>query len=176
MKDIIIPVSLPDDVQGPEWENEAIEYAKQALEERLRAEFEKERRKKNPIWDDIESIEGVWIDGSSNICQHISLNPTNGLYSGLDKNVFLTEKHAKAALAIAQISQLMPYYGGEVTDKEWHEYDKAKYVIVRGGHELVRRIGYTNYEFVAFRTEEDRTRFMSREENMRLVRDYFMMD
>lgn len=32
---------------------------------------------------------------------------------------FLNEKYAKAAIALAKISQLMPHYGGEVTDEEW---------------------------------------------------------
>ena len=43
-----------------------------------------------------------------------------------DKNVFVSEKYAKAALALAQISQLMPYYGGEITE-EWKLLKNGNY-------------------------------------------------
>lgn len=173
MKDIIIPVSLPEDIQGPEQENAAIEYAKQVLEEQLRAEFKKERSKKNPIWEELPTGGGVYIRHDSEV---VSSNWFHtGKYS-TDRNVFRTEKHAKAALAMAQISQLMPYYGGEITNEEWRCCHKAKYIIARDADILGRRVGYTTHQFVAFRTEEDRTRFISREENVRLVKDYYMMD
>lgn len=171
MKEILVPISFPDIVGDKDWEEKAVEYAKQVLEDRIRAEFEKER-KSTLIWSELDFVKGFWIEGDS--C--ISKSTDAGLGNDLDRNVFLTEKHAKAALAMAQISQLMPYYGGEITDGEWNACNKAKYIIVRDGNELARRVGYTKYEFVAFRTEEDRNRFMSRKENERLVRDYYMMD
>lgn len=32
---------------------------------------------------------------------------------------------------MAQISQLMPYYGGEITDEEWEDRSIRKYIIFR---------------------------------------------
>lgn len=173
MKDILIPVSLPDDAQDPEWENKAIEYAKQALEERLRAEFEKERKPKTLIWEELPIGGGVCIRHDSEIVPSDRFRA--GKYSA-DKNVFRTEKHAKAALAMAQISQLMPYYGGEITDEEWCDVFKTKYTVCRDKGGIDMYDAYSCYEFIAFRTVEDRKRFMSREENVRLVKEYFMID
>lgn len=171
MKEILVPISFPDIVGDKDWEEKAVEYAKQVLEDRLRAEFEKERES-TPIWSELDLVKGFWIEGDS--C--ISKSTDAGLRNGLDKNVFLTKKHAKAALAMAQISQLMPYYGGEVTKDEWCNEIQPKYVIYRDKCNLDTRTTYTYYKFVAFGTEKDRDRFMSREENMRLVKDYYMMD
>lgn len=173
MKDIIIPVSLPEGTQDAEWEEKAVEYAKQDLEKKLRAEFEKERNKRAPIWDEIKLGTGVFIDlDSVTRPVNISASPTNPH----NKNIFLTEKHAKAALAIAQISQLMPYYGGEITQEEWDSTAITKYAIIKERKSIQSYQARACYEFIAFRTERDRERFMSREENMRLIKDYYMMD
>lgn len=171
MKEILVPISLPDIVGDKDWEEKAIEHAKQVLEDRLRAEFEKEK-KSTLIWSELNSVKGFWIEGDS--C--ISRSTDSGFGNDSDKNVFLTEKHAKAALAAAQISQLMPYYGGEITKDEWSNAYTTKYTVVREGHTLQSCSTRFYYEPIAFRTEEYRERFMSREENVRLVRDCFMMD
>ena len=90
------------------------------------------------------------------------------------RNVFLTEKEAKSALAMSQISQLMPYYGGAITDEEWSDYDTPKYTITRYEGKSALEITNLWYHFLAFHTEEQRDDFF--EHNYELVKEYLMLD
>lgn len=75
---------------------------------------------------------------------------------------------------MAQISQLMPFYGGEVTDEEWKDDDTKKYVITRNGNEIRSVANYTRHEFLAFHTSEQRDEFLKN--NEQLVKDYLMIE
>ena len=88
-----------------------------------------------------------------------------------DKNVYIDEKHAKSALAMAQISQLMPYYGGAITDEEWNNSDVLKYSICR--NEDYVSFKSQHYELLSFHTEEQRNDFLKY--NEQLVKDYLMI-
>ena len=90
------------------------------------------------------------------------------------RNVFLTKKEAKSALAMAQISQLMPYYGGAITDEEWLDSHTAKYAITRyeGQSSLDTTILW--HQFLSFHTEEQRDSFYKN--NEQLVKEYLMID
>lgn len=91
-------------------------------------------------------------------------------------NKFKSAKEAKSAIAMAKISQLMPYYGGTITNEEWYNEDMPKYCIERR-FDIIRKITlYGTYTFLAFRTKEQRERFMSYPDNMQLVKDYLMID
>ena len=90
------------------------------------------------------------------------------------RNVFLTEKEAKSALAMAQISQLMPYYGGSITDEEWSDSDTTKYAITRYKGQSALENTILWYHFLAFHTEEQRDDFF--EHNYELVKDFLMLD
>jgi len=90
-----------------------------------------------------------------------------------DKNYFIDEKHAKSALAMAQISQLMPYYGGAITDKEWRD-STTKYVIYRKYSEIELWNATHVFHFLAFHTKEQRDSFYRN--NEQLVRDYLRLD
>ena len=92
-------------------------------------------------------------------------------YNYNDENVFIDEKHAKSALAMAQISQLMPYYGGAITDEEW-KYSTRKYVISRYKNTIIDDYAVNLYYFLAFHTEEQRDSFYRN--NEQLVKDYLM--
>lgn len=166
-----VKLNIPDSFDL-ESENETIEQAKQQIEEILRGEFEEQRRHKCLIWDDIKAIFGTWIGTYSVLKEYSACT----IKSSRDKNVFLTEKHAKRALAEAQISQLMPYYKGEITREEWGDETIRKYIVARVGNCLRWCTTNSDYGFIAFRTEEDRSKFMSRNENVQLVKDYFMLD
>lgn len=121
------------------------------------------------IWSDIERISGKFIDNISNIksIEHLS--------SVDDKNVFISEKYAKSALAMAQISQLLPYYGGFFTDEEWNDPFIKKYCIFRTRDNIDYVENTFTYHFIAFRTSEYRKKFMSRPENVQLVKEYLML-
>ena len=116
-------------------------------------------------------ITGYWINAYAELCKSYNL-----CYSENSNNVFFSEKEAKSALAMAQISQLMPYYGGSITDEEWESKDMSKiYTIERIGNKMFRRTSHFNmYQYLAFRTKEQRDSFLNN--NYRLVKDYLMLD
>lgn len=93
-------------------------------------------------------------------------------------DIFATEKQAKSALAMAQISQIMDNdgrFGGVMTDEEWRDTKVDKYVILRDNRGVISdsRATFT-YSFLAFHTEEQRDLFLK--ENEDLVKDYLMID
>ncbi len=69
---------------------------------------------------------GYYIDTSAFVERGSYIN-----HSFENNNVFLTEKEAKSVLAMSQISQLMPYYGGAITQEEWNNIDIPKFSIIR---------------------------------------------
>lgn len=90
-----------------------------------------------------------------------------------DGNIAASEKVAKSMLAMAQISQLMPYYGGEITNEEWRR-DTPKYSIIKSG-EVIDKSVYTGfYQFLSFHTLEQRDEFLKW--NLDLVKDYLMIE
>lgn len=94
-----------------------------------------------------------------------------------NRNVFATEKQAKSALAMAQISQIMANdkrFGGVITDEEWHCDASYKYTIERYNNEIKTNGYYLAYNFLAFHTREQRDLFLK--ENKDLVKDYLMLD
>lgn len=127
-------------------------------------------RKKKPIpkWEDLKRISGCYI------ADNCIIRPaSNIMANGENKNVFLTEKHAKSALAMAQISQLMPYYGGEITDEEWGDSSR-KYIIDKYGGRINIAFHTNAYYFLAFHTAEQRDEFLKN--NEQLVKDYLMIE
>lgn len=101
----------------------------------------------------------------------------NFTHSFSNRCFFFTKKQAKSALAMAQISQIMandPRFGGPVTDKEWMDPEKSKYVIFRHCCNITKEIYNFTYAFLAFHTPQQRDLFL--EENEDLVKDYLMVD
>lgn len=89
-------------------------------------------------------------------------------------DVASSKKVAKSMLAMAMISQLMPYYGGEITKKEWNDEDITKYCLTKSENKIVKCTAFWTYNFLAFHTEEQRDEFF--EYNKQLVKDYLMID
>lgn len=76
-------------------------------------------------------------------------------------------------LAMAMISQLMPYYGGEITDEEWG-METDKYIITRIGNKI-KLDHCTHYHYLlAFHFASQRDEFLKY--NEQLVKDYLMID
>ena len=91
-----------------------------------------------------------------------------------DKSFFIDEKHAKSALAMAQISQLMPYYGGAITNKEWGDRNVIKYTIIRSLNEVAFKKANWDYNFLSFHTDDESVLFYLN--NKQLVKDYLMIE
>ena len=126
------------------------------------------KKPKYPKWDDLNKISGKYITPSSNIYHIACVDPVPN-----NRNTFLTEKHVKSALAMAQISQLMPYYGGEITNEEWLDIS-AKFTIERNNIKIYTEQRINAYKFLAFHTEEQRDEFLKN--NEQLVKDYLMIE
>ena len=119
--------------------------------------------------DTINYIGGYYINDCSKIVKtSCGNNPFN-------YNVFATEKQAKSALAMAQISQIMANderFGGVVTDEEWkmgilvHTIERYK-----DTYTIQSRVDY--YPFLAFHTYEQRDLFLEEYED--LIKDYLMI-
>lgn len=91
------------------------------------------------------------------------------------EGIALSEKVAKSMLAMAMISQLMPYYGGEITKEEWKNDNKYKYIITFYKERIITVDWIdNNYYFLAFHTKEQRDEFLKY--NEQLVKDYLMID
>lgn len=120
------------------------------------------------LYKSVKTFNGYWVFGGEVEFGY------NRIYSNVNKSVFLTRKEAKSALAMSQISQLMPYYGGAITDEEWADEKMRKFFITRVCNRVFFNANYTFYKYLAFYTEEQRDSFYKN--NEQLVRDYLMLD
>lgn len=128
----------------------------------------RKKNHKHPKWEDLNRISGCYIT------DNCSIRPaTNVIANKENKNIFLTEKYAKSALAMAQISQLMPYYGGEITNEEWGN-SSSKYIIDKYDNRINISFHRNAYYFLAFHTSEQRDEFLKN--NKQLVKDYLMIE
>ena len=126
-------------------------------------------------WADEKYAEGdgysITTDGNIKRWNNQRLNhPTN-------KNLFATEKQAKAARAMARISQIMANderFGGVVTDEEWNDDRLPKYCIYRLKQRICTGTVCCEYYFLAFHDFVLRDLFL--EENKQLVKDFLMID
>ena len=134
-------------------------------------------RKKQEIktWDDL-CKHGSSKNGGFFIRPYGNIDPidVDGRLSNGERGVFLTEKEAKSARAAAMISQLMPYYGGAITDEEWSSPDIVKFTIERYKDGIWKDTYETVYHYIAFHTKEQRDSFLKN--NYGLVKDYLMLD
>ena len=119
--------------------------------------------------DDSTKIKGWFIEYTGRV--------SNVGESYKKNSLFATEKQAKSALAMAQISQIMANderFGGVVTDEEWRNAGLEKYIIDREFNLISCWESDGIYKFLAFHTKEQRDLFLK--ENKDLVKDYLMID
>lgn len=124
------------------------------------------KKKKATInsWEDIKELSGYWITVGSDTVHWSKLSVIES-----NKNTFLNEKYAKSALALAQISQLLPYYDSNIN---WNR-NTIKYCIARRGNEIYIDTWQSLYNLLAFKSREEAERFLKH--NEQLVKDYFML-
>ena len=115
------------------------------------------------------TIRGYSVGGDSSVIEEDDMFSSKSSY-----NVASSEKVAKSMLAMAMISQLMPYYGGEITKEEWNNTNSLKYTIEKKRNKLWLNYVYTIYRYLAFHTRIQRDDFLKY--NEQLVKDYLMID
>lgn len=116
------------------------------------------------------TVSGFYIDNHSHIYCNRGKNAT------YNYNLFATNKQARSALAMAQISQIMANderFGGVVTDEEWKD-TTLKFVINRVRNTINKSAFANSHEFLSFHTQEQRDLFLM--ENEDLVKGYLMID
>lgn len=120
--------------------------------------------------DNRVSIEGAWINNEAHIQSY------NAIIAQKDftEDIARSEKVAKSMLAMAMISQLMSYYGGEITNDEWKRRRRDWFIIYREGNKIACGSFNILYFFLAFHTAEQRDEFLKY--NEQLVKDYLMID
>lgn len=115
-------------------------------------------------WEDLKYVTGTYISDNS----YMNL-AKGGLAQFHNKNVFLNKKYAKSALALAQISQLLPYYDINI---DW-ESDKDKYCICRVRNRIEIIPWIQKHHILAFNTLPEAERFLKH--NEQLVKDFYMI-
>lgn len=126
-------------------------------------EFKKELPKS---WEELETVSGFYIGLSS---ETYRLKNFNNL---TDKGTFKTEKQAKKALAMAQLSQLMAVYN-DGWESDW-DSPQDKYTINRDGNKIVKTSWCFTYSFLAFPDELTRDAFFINFEP--LIKQFFELD
>ena len=157
MKRIVI--TIPDNCK--------VQIVEQSKEDKENKEDKKIKTYQDLIDNNYE-ITGFHINDYSQI-KFIS-----GWANNDNKNVASSEKVAKSMLAMAMISQLMPYYGGEITDEEWKNIAIMKYSFLTRNNNIVGFVTAGDKCFFAFHTEKQRDDFLNC--NKQLVKDYLMID
>ena len=125
------------------------------------------------IWrnDKNAKVKGYIIDVQSQTVYYSGYNNTDYNY-----NVFATKDLAKAAIAMARISQIMANdkrFGGPITDKEWENRSICKYALVRIENNIRTDTLCNSYNLLSFHTREQRALFLK--ENEDIVKDYLML-
>lgn len=115
-------------------------------------------------WEDLKRVTGVYITDSNCI-----VPAAVGLVKPHNQNVFLNEKYAKSALALAQISQLLPYYDINI---DW-TIANEKFCITRTSNKIEVRSWINMYHVLAFNTKSEAIRFLKH--NEQLVKDFYML-
>ena len=115
-------------------------------------------------WEDLKRIQGAFITEGS-LLNPIALAPV----LPHNRNIFLNEKYAKSALALAQISQLLPYYD---TNVDWTT-NNEKWCITRVSNKIEVRSWGSIHHVLAFNTKSEAIRFLKH--NEQLVNDFYML-
>lgn len=136
----------------------------------------KKKEKEKPIIriyqdliDNYVNLSGYIINSSCEIKTYNTLAQKR-----FSEDIAASEKVAKSMLAMAMISQLMPYYGDMITDEEWKDGYINKFMIYRVGNTIRTANIHKPYQFLAFHTEKQRNDFLKY--NEQLVKDYLMID
>ena len=115
-------------------------------------------------WEELEEINGFWINQNSLIPKAFKEDPLKH-----NSNIFHTEKQAKSALAMAQLSQLMAVYNGDWV-ADWKDASQKKYTIDRCENNIEKNYHTVYYKFLSFKSAEIRNEFLKNFES--LIREY----
>lgn len=143
------------------------------MDELLLANFSKKELEKPEFpkkWNDLEKVDGYFIGQHGAIVK----SHTNWeINSGTARTIFATEKQAKSALAMAQLSQLMKVYNGD-WEQPSPQITIDRFVLVLESGKIRSYVFNNSYHFLTFKTDELRNKFLKNFEP--LIKEYFMID
>nr|DAQ42184.1 MAG TPA: hypothetical protein [Caudoviricetes sp.] len=115
--------------------------------------FKKVEKELPKSWRDLEEISGFYIDKYSKVSSSYIYNTDEE-----NKNVFPTEKEAKASVALAQLCQLRDRYN-DGWKPDWMN-SAEKYIIYFYRNAICCDTAYTLHKVLAFKTKELRDKFL----------------
>ena len=129
-----------------------------ALENYSKEELEKKELPKT--WEELESVDGYYITAIADV----KYTKTSQI-GNKNKDIFKTEEQAKAAIAMAQLSQLMHVYNdGWVAN--WSDSGYNKYTIEIYNEKIYRGAYLECRKFLAFKTAQIRNEFLKNFESL----------
>ena len=138
--------------------------------------FGKENLQPKPIiktWEDIEK------DGFSVEEDYLPEFNDNDMYTdAISYKGKFSSKIIHKAIATLKITKLIELgYGGIVSKEEWSDKNTYKcYIVIGIEGKLVIDSSYENWqEFISFHTRQQAEEFMSYPENVKLLKQYYMM-
>lgn len=131
----------------------------------------KPKVRKVKVWDDLlgTKVKGAFVSNTSGLVSRNIYGDNK--FSQIDRNVFIDKAHAQSSIAAAQISQLLPYYGGEITEAEW-KTGNTFYVINKVAN-MITITASPYYSLLAFHTREQAIEFWTY--NTKLIKKYLMI-
>ena len=162
MEEKSIKIQIPDGYE--------IDEAKSSFTE---IKFKPIEAKYPDSWEDAflgENIDGHFVRGKS----LLTFNYGQREVTKDEIDVYKTGKQAKAALAYAQLTQLMalPCYNGN-WEADWKDCTKFKYSISREGDRLVKGVRLNYYEEIVFKSPEIRDIFFDKYQD--LLQTYYQI-
>lgn len=145
------------------------------MDELLLANFSKDELTKKELpktWKEINRVAGYFIASDGTICETRSDTYSDPILNDNKRN-FATEKQAKSALAMAQLSQLIAVYN-DGWEPDWGNANMEKRCISRSRNFILATTYRDSYQFLAFKNCELRDEFLKNFEP--LIKEYFMID
>ena len=153
MEEKSIKIQIPDGYEIDEAKSSFTEIKFKPIEDKYPDSWEEAFFKKE--------ISGYYLVGG---CDNTYSTKVSGMGN---KDVFKTDKQAKAALAYAQLTQLMalPCYNGD-WEADWDNPCQPKYVICRERNQLTKGEYFKYYEEIAFKSPEIRDIFFDKYQDL----------
>lgn len=118
-------------------------------------------------WDHLKNVQGWIINGTAEV-----VKGNDDCFHQFRQGRFSTEKQAKSALAMAQLSQLIKAYNEDWTP-DWTDL-QPKYCICLVSNKIKCDFFCRTHYFLAFKTADIRDEFLHNFKD--LINEYFMID
>lgn len=116
--------------------------------------FKKEERKLPKKWEDLENVNGHYVDSWGDVRCYYGVNTPDHT----NKNIFPTKEEAEACIALAQLCQLRDRYN-DGWKPDWKK-DNDKYTIIYSSDKIDTSFSVYSQRILSFKTVELRDKFL----------------